>query len=132
VTEGLRYRRSWLAGGWALIAFVIVICMLPAPVIAPIARFLPDKLEHAIAYFVLTLWFSGLYPKGSLWWIALALVLMGCAIEIAQGTFTSTRQMDVNDALANFVGVAVALVLALAGASRWPYGVEALLKRRAF
>jgi VanZ family protein len=59
----------------------------------------------------------------------LALVLMGCAIEVAQGTLTSTRQMDVYDALANSVGVAVALVVALAGASRWPYFVEAWLKR---
>jgi VanZ family protein len=85
---------------------------------------LPDKVEHAIAYLLVTLWFVGLYPKTSLWRIVLAFFLMGCAIEVLQGTVTTTREMDVRDVLANSIGIGAAALIALMGGAGWAAWVE--------
>ena len=127
---GLRYGRWWAVGGWAMILFVVVSCLLPAPVIAPVARLLPDKVEHALAFFGLALWFSGLYPRGAWWKLALWLVLLGALIEVAQGVFTTTRAMEFNDAVADTVGVLVALTIARAGADKWCTIAEVWLTTR--
>ena len=123
----LRYARLWKIGGWALILFVIVSCLLPGPAIAPVARLLPDKVEHAFAYFVLTLWFCGLYPRSFWWKLAASLCLLGILIEIAQGAFTTTRAMELNDALADTVGILLGLAVARAGASNWSGFIERYL-----
>ena len=128
--EGLRYARWWMVGGWLLILFVVVSCMLPAPDIEPVARLLPDKVEHALAFFGLALWFSGLYPRPTWWKLALWLIALGGLIEIAQGVFTTTRAMEFNDAVADTVGVLVALAVARAGADRWCSFAESVLPTR--
>jgi VanZ family protein len=120
---GLRHRAGWLIVGWLLIAAVFITCLLPAPAIRTVAV-LPDKVEHALAYFAVTLWFVGLYPKNSLWRIVLAFFLMGCAIEILQGTVTTTREMDVHDVFANCVGIGAAAAMALLGGAGWAAWIE--------
>ena len=121
----LRLKALWAGGGWCLIAAVIVLCMLPAPTIEPVARLLPDKAEHSIAFLAMTLWFCGMYPRGSWWKIALGFALLGGAIELAQGAFTTTRGMELNDEIADCVGVAIALLLARLGLSNWCAFLEA-------
>ena len=123
----LRYRRLWLAGGWLLIAFVVITCLLPGPEIEPVAGLLPDKAEHAIAFFGLTAWFCGLYPASRWGRVAVAFVLLGIAIEVAQGTLTTTRSMDYKDALADAAGIAIALVLARVGLGQWGIFAERFL-----
>lgn len=126
----LRYSRRWAVIGWAMILFVITTCLLPAPDIEPVARLLPDKAEHALAFFGLTLWFSGLYPRKDWWKLALSMVMLGGLIEIAQGVFTTTRAMEFNDAVADTIGVLIALAVARAGADRWCVWAESLLSTR--
>lgn len=123
----LRHARYWLIGGWLMIAFVLITCLLPAPDIEPVAQVLPDKVEHSIAFFGLTAWFCGLYPARRWLSIGAAFLLLGILIEILQGTLTTTRSMDYKDAIADGVGIAVALVLVRLGLSEWGIVAERLL-----
>ncbi len=123
----LRYATFWAIGGWIMILVVIVTCLLPGPDIAAVAGLLPDKVEHALAYFALTLWFCGLYPRSSWWKLAALFFLLGVFIEIAQGLFTTTRAMEVNDAVADTVGILAGLLIARAGAARWCAVAETFL-----
>lgn len=123
----LRHARLWLAGGWLMIVVVVAACLLPGPDIEPVARFLPDKAEHAIAFFGLTAWFCGLYPRGRWVRVAMAFLLLGILIEVAQGTFTTTRSMDFKDVLADATGIAIALLLARAGLGEWGILAERFL-----
>jgi VanZ family protein len=123
----LRLARYWRAAGWVLIAFVLTTCLLPAPEIEPVARILPDKVEHALAFFGLTAWFCGLYPRARWMAIAASFLALGVLIEVAQGTLTSTRSMDYRDAIADTVGIAVAWVLVRLGLSEWGVVAERLL-----
>jgi len=107
-----------------MVATVVVLCLLPAPMIAPVASLLPDKAEHAIAFCTMTLWFCGLYPRGSWWKIAIGFAFLGGAIEVAQGVFTTTRAMGFNDLVADCAGIAVALLLSRAGLANWGTFIE--------
>ena len=110
-----------------MILFVVVSCLLPAAVIEPVAMLLWDKAEHALAFFGTTLWFCGLYPAVRWRRVAIWMVLLGIGIELAQGAFTTTRAMDVRDALADTVGVAAALLAGWLGLKDWPRVAERLL-----
>jgi len=123
----LRFPRLWLLIGWSMITFVVITCMLPAPVIEPVAKLLWDKAEHALAFLGMTLWFCGLYPASKWRKVAIAFVLLGIGIELAQGAFTTTRAEDVRDAVADTVGVLVALLLAWLGLKDWARMLERLL-----
>jgi VanZ family protein len=109
----LRHRGAWL-GAWicALLATVAA-SLLPAfllPVVPPGG----DTLEHFGGYALLAAaavqLFAGWRALGR---AALGLVALGVALEIAQGLFTTTRQMDAVDALANTCGVAAGMAIAL-------------------
>ena len=109
----LRHPRFWL-GAWigALLA-TIVVSLLPVfllPVVPPGG----DKLEHLAGYALLSSaavqLFSG---RRALARAAIGLVALGVALEIAQGAFTATRQMDAMDALANTGGVVLGMATAL-------------------
>ena len=65
-----------------------------------------DKLEHFLAYGLLSVWAVLIFvePRGR-WSAALMLMLLGIAMELAQGAWTSDRTMDAKDALADAVGV---------------------------
>jgi VanZ family protein len=73
-----------------------------------------DKIGHLLAYALLSAWsvliFAG--PR-SRWRAALSLVLLGVAMELAQGILTADRMMDAMDALADTIGVALGQLLAL-------------------
>lgn len=108
----LRWPRFWLGLFWLAVAVVWAGCLLPSPDVA-----LPqgsDKLEHALAYFLLAA--SGVQLwRGwrALAWLALGLLTMGAAIEVAQATLTASRQADGVDLLADAVGIVAGIALAL-------------------
>ena len=113
VLKPLRHPRVWL-GAWicALLA-TIVVSLLPVfllPVVPPGG----DKLEHLAGYALLSSaavqLFSG---RRAFARAAIGLVALGVALEIAQGAFTATRQMDAMDALANTGGVVLGMATAL-------------------
>ena len=71
-----------------------------------------DKVGHFLAYGTLAAWSVMLFARRRDHWLAaLALVLLGIAMELAQGAFTSDRMMDSQDALADALGVLFAQLL---------------------
>lgn len=101
----LRYPRRWLAAWWCAIGLVVVASLVPAMLLPQVPAG-GDKLEHFSAYCLLALLAVQLFDsRRALMRAAVGLVLLGIALELAQGLLTSTRQMDVHDALANTVGV---------------------------
>lgn len=76
-----------------------------------------DKVGHFLAYAMLSAWSVLIFakPRGRLL-AGLALVLLGIAMELAQGAFTSDRMMDAKDGLADALGVVFGQLLALGGA----------------
>ena len=76
----LRFPRLWLGMGWLLVLGVCVGSLLPGPVLHSLSH---DKLVHFGSYFVLTVWFCGLYSKPR-HYIAIAAVLiaLGAALDL--------------------------------------------------
>jgi VanZ family protein len=112
----LRYRKLWLAIGFALVVLVVYLSLTTDPV--DVGRLDDIKVGHFIAYFVLMLWFAQLYRSG---WarlgIAAAFALMGVGLEYAQG-LTSYRSFGYADMRDNAIGVAVGLAIGSTPAGR--------------
>jgi VanZ family protein len=72
-----------------------------------------DKWEHSVAYFSLTIcWLFSFYKKPKRKYIiAIACVIYGIIIEILQHTQTMYREGDYRDAIANTLGVVLALIV---------------------
>jgi len=83
-----------------------------------------DKIGHFLAYGLLSAWSVLIFatPR-SQWLAALSLVLLGIAMELAQGALTSDRMMDAKDGVADALGVLVGQLLLRGGArtllQRW-------------
>jgi VanZ family protein len=109
--RALRWPRAWL-GAWALmIVAVIVLSLMPKPPIPPSLTL--GKLDHLLAYFVLSAFAMQLYVRRrAQLGAALALALLGIALEFAQGYLTTYRHMAVYDALIDTLGVALGLAIA--------------------
>ena len=72
-----------------------------------------DKVGHFLAYALLSAWSVWIFEsRRSHWLAAIALVLLGIAMELAQGAFTDDRMMDVRDAWADAFGVAIGQLFA--------------------
>ena len=72
-----------------------------------------DKLGHFVAYGLLGAWAVWLFPGTRAQALsALALVLLGIALEYAQGAWTADRMMDWRDAVADAAGVLAGLAIA--------------------
>jgi VanZ family protein len=127
----LRYPYVWLSVGWLLVIGVVVGSLLPGPVIQEITPPLNDKVEHFSAYFALMIWFGGLYPRAKHLRVAGALLLLGIALDILQGTATRTRSFELLDIAADAIGIAVALALAFWVLEGWCQRLERLTIRSA-
>ena len=112
-----KLRWSWLALGGLWVATVFYLSLMPHPP-QPVDLWNIDKLEHALAYGLMMLWFCQVYrqriPRMVL---ALLLVAMGTAIEYLQGE-TGYRTFDYADMLANSAGVIVGWAWARTGLGR--------------
>ena len=108
----LRYPYVWLSLGWLLVIGVIVGSLLPASIIREITPAVNDKIEHFTAYFAMMIWFAGLYPRAKHLRVAGALLFLGIALDVLQGTATTTRNFELLDIAADAVGIAAALGLA--------------------
>ncbi|WP_428743645.1 VanZ family protein [Tenacibaculum sp.] len=71
-----------------------------------------DKLEHAFAYFVLTIiWLRALITtKINKYFIVFCCFFYGIIIEVLQVTITTYRSGELLDAVANSMGILVALI----------------------
>ena len=123
--KNLRFPRLWWAAGWALVLFILVSTLEPP-------RYVPDlhvsdKLEHAGAFFLLTVWFCGLIERRYYLLVAAAMLALGGFIELAQGAMGWGRDEDVWDFVADTKGVIAALVCVYAGMGLWVVWIERLL-----
>lgn len=123
----LRYPRLWLVGGWLLIGLAVLASLSPTQELPHVAG--SDKMHHFIAYFSMTLWFAGIYPRSQYVWIGIGMLALGAVIEGAQGAMGLGRQADLYDMIANSSGVVVALILASMGLGGWTQWVEKRLGR---
>ncbi len=118
----LRLAPLWWAGAWILLLAVVVLSLRP-PAGLPTLWF-KDKVLHFGAYFGMAIWFAGILQKRRYPAIAVGLMLLGAAVEIAQGTMGLGRSADWRDMLANAAGLATGLGLAYAGLGSWMLHIE--------
>jgi len=115
----MRLRRFWALGGWGLIVTVIMLSLLPVP--SPKLSFILidniDKVEHALTYATLTLWFAQLYPRRTWAELGLKLLTLGVILEFLQG-MTTYRNFSFWDMGANTLGILIGWSLSIAGLSR--------------
>ena len=104
----LRYSWVWAGLGWALVIGVVVGSLVPGRMLPHVS--VSDKIEHGGAYFLMMIWFAGLYRRQAHPMIAVALLALGTALDLLQGT-TKTRTFDLYDIAADAGGIFAGLVL---------------------
>ena len=117
----LRFKLFWAGIAWLGVALALILSLWPGGVPLPVRLW--DKAEHMAGYFILTLWFAGLYPRARFLQVGLGCFLLGVLIELLQG-FVPTRSMELSDLVANLTGVGGALVLAYLLFGGWAARVE--------
>ena len=129
----LRYARRWQIAGTVLLAIVLAGALLPADWLwskwsdSPV--FISDKWLHGVTFAVLALWFSGQYARRSYWRLIMGLVAFGLLIEMTQ-RMVSYRTAEWMDVLADVLGLAIGMAIALAGAGGWCLRFEEWLQNR--
>ena len=106
----LKYRKLWLFIGYMLIAIVVYQTLTAHPIGVELLSF-SDKFLHTVGYFVLMGWFVQIYhgrQQRILW--ALFFIIMGVVMEFLQD-LSGVRFYEVNDMLANGLGVMLAWIL---------------------
>lgn len=129
----LDYSGRWRLAGLVLLLAILLAAVLPS-ILLPSrfyinAWFGLDKWLHALVFAFLAVWFAGQYQRESYWRIALGLAAFGLLIELLQSTITY-RSAEWYDFIADLVGIALGLVIALAGMGGWSLSVERWLKAR--
>lgn len=124
----LRHPRLWLVSGWIMVVLAVIASIMPLTEMPKMG--VSDKVEHVVAYGVLSLWFAGIYPKSRYPMIGVALLVMGIVIEGLQGSMNLGRQADMRDVYANTLGIVCGLALALIWLGGWAQRVEALTRKK--
>jgi VanZ family protein len=120
----LRFPWIWWAFGWILVAVVSVGSLIPGKYVPDFN--ITDKAMHASAYFLLMIWFAGLYRRERHWQIALLIFGLGLALDIAQAG-TATRHYDLFDVAANSGGILAGFILARYVLAGWCQRIEQLV-----
>jgi VanZ family protein len=113
-----------LSLGWLLVLGVIVGSLVPGQMLRAIT--VSDKIMHAGSYFVLMVWFAGLYRRTRHPLIAAVLLALGIALDLLQGT-TKTRTFDLLDIAADAAGILAGLLLSVWFLEGWCRRVERLI-----
>jgi len=110
---------------WLAIATVIIACLLPGSDLPELP--VSDKLEHALAFLLLSASAVQLYRRGKpLLVVALGLLVLGLSIELAQHLFTSSRMMEPGDLLADAIGISAGLATAWTPMRDWLVHLDAM------
>jgi VanZ family protein len=117
----LRFPKLWSFLGWLLVTGVIVGSLMPGQALQGIQ--VSDKFMHAVAYFVLMVWFAGFYRHGAYPVIATVLLALGLALDLLQ-LLTATRSFDWYDVAMNSGGVIAGFVLSTVLLGGWCQRVE--------
>lgn len=125
----LRYTKSWQVAGILVLIGVLVAALSPAMPELQQAKLLTDKSMHGLTFAFLTVWFSGQYARRSYWRLALGMLAFGGLIEVCQRMLTY-RSAEAMDLVADTIGIAAGLLVALAGAGGWSLRLENWLHAR--
>ena len=105
-------RPSLWAGVWVLAIAAVVTGSLLRTSELPSVK-VNDKVEHFVAYALLSAGAVQLYARRLSWgFVCVLLVLMGIGLEYLQARMGLGRMLDRNDALANTIGVLIGLATA--------------------
>lgn len=98
--------RVWRVAFWSAVGAGIVLALWPQP--GPDEPWLPgaDKIEHALAFAVLV-WTGRRAGYRNALALAIGLLALGGAIELAQGLVTTTRTADLLDWFGDAAGIAL-------------------------
>jgi len=122
----LRFPWLWIGVGAVLVSGVCVASLLPAQ---DVSTALNDKTVHFATYFLLTVWFSGLYSRIRFYALIAAVVIaLGAFLDVLQGA-TATRHFDLLDILANALGALVGFTLSWLLLGGWCVRVERWIVR---
>ncbi len=95
---------------WAGVVAVSVVSVTPRDHLPPIGLDVWDKLQHVLAYAVLSGLGGHVYPaRKSLVALFLGLVALGGVLEVIQ-FFLPNREAEIGDAVANAVGAGIGLL----------------------
>ena len=125
----LRYAPYWRAVSALLLLLVVAAAIMPAMWLWPdrvsFVRWFEniDKWAHAIMFCLLAIWFAGQYRPRSYWRIAGGLLAFGILIELCQRMvgYRSAEWLDIG---ADVGGVAIGLLIGLAGVGGWSQRFE--------
>lgn len=117
----LRYPKVWFAVGCLLVIGVVTGSLLPADIVNVVTY--NDKLMHAGSYFMLMVWFAGLYRRALHPAIGGVLLALGVSIDLLQG-LTATRSLDIYDIAANSLGILGGLGLSVLLLEGWCLRLE--------
>jgi len=125
----VRLKSIWLTIAWGLVVLVVYLSLTPHPP-EPVSFDNADKLEHVLAYAVLSFWFCHIYRSvGSRLIVIAALVGLGVGLEFLQG-WTGYRMFDVMDMLADSAGVLFGWLMLFTPAAQLFVYIENYLKAR--
>lgn len=125
----LRYARRWQIAGILVLIAVLLAALSPTlPDLQP-SNIGTDKWLHGLTFAGLTVWFSGQYAPRSYWRLTLGMLAFGGLIEVCQ-RMLSYRSAEAMDLLADTIGIAAGLAIALAGAGGWSLRLENWLECR--
>lgn len=114
----MQFPRLWLGLGWALVVLVVVGSLLPGEMLEDVDFLLSDKIQHALAYATITVWFAGIYQASSYRLLVPGLLVLGIGLEYLQLQYFH-RHFDPRDMLANGAGIISGLLLAHIGLGGW-------------
>lgn len=110
-------RTVWLLLGLCWVGGVIFISLTPNPP-EPVRFWNADKLEHALAYGLLMLWFCQIFQQKMARLVTAGLLIfLGVTLEILQ-SFTGYRFFEFADMVANTIGVLLGWVWARTAAGQ--------------
>lgn len=129
----LEYPGRWRTVGVLLPLIVMSLALAPAfwprPDDARLDWVEWDKLIHGITFALLALWYTGQYARSAYWRVALGLSVYGLLIEWLQ-SMLSYRTAEAGDLVADVIGIAIGIVIALIATGGWSQRAENWLKNR--
>jgi VanZ family protein len=121
-----KLRKPWLALGWLWVAVIAYLSLIPSPP-EPVRFPGIDKLEHALAYCLLMLWFCQVYVRRTQrLFVAGLLIAQGVIMEFLQ-EMTGYRYFEFADMVANTTGVMLGWVWARTGLGNFGRALESKL-----
>lgn len=102
-------RRVFQLAAILIAGAILVLSLQPASGMA--GPLYADKVQHLLAYGVLTTFMAMGWPKIRLIILIIMAILFGISIEIAQGLGNQGRMLSAYDAVANGVGAMIAALI---------------------